>query len=298
MTLSILKNAFSSFPNTPPSPARSREDRNRETALHHAKILQQRKDVEALILASTEALLELPSSPVADPARPRLQDITIVKDSLKPFQPSDYDSLIEERNINKQCGYVLCPRPNRQQDTKAKYRILYGKGGGLNSLKFVERHTLERWCSDDCGKRALYVKVQLNEEPAWTRVGSSGGDILLLEDERNDQRQLEDDSTLIERLKSLDLGLEEDEVVARTKALAIERGDEKAPSRSLGLAGIGVRENRNLNAKAPAPKPSAKECDSAGSFDSIEGYTPKLSSKKSTEPEFGNDEDDDMMPTI
>ncbi len=298
MPRSILKNALSSIPNTSPSPARSREDRNKDTALYHAQILQQRKDVEALILASTEDLLELPSSPTADPARPCLQDTAFVKNSLKPFQPSDYDSLIEERNINRQCGYVLCPRPNRQEDTKAKYRILHGKAGGSDSLKFVERHTLERWCSDDCGKRALYVKVQLNEEPAWARIGSSSGDILLLEGERTNQKKFEDDSTLIENLRSLDIGMEEDEVVARMKALAIERGDEKAPSRSFGLAEIDVRENKYLNGKASASEPSAKDDNSNGGSDSIEGYTPKFSRKKTREPESGNDEDEDIMPTI
>lgn len=298
MPHSILKTAISSISNTSPLPARSREDRNKETALYHAQLLQQRKDVEALILASTEALLELPSLPAADPARPRLQDITLVKNSLKPFQPSDYDSLIEERNINNQCGYVLCPRPNRHEDTKARYRILHGKGRGPDNLKFVERTALERWCSDDCGKRALYIKVQLNEEPAWTRA-QSGGDILLLENERNDQKQREDDSTLIEELRSLDLGLEEDEVVARMKALAIERGDGKAPSRSFGLAELDVQENRNLNGKASAPKPSSTEADSDGWTDSIEGYTPRFLRKKtSSEQESRNDEDEDVMPTI
>lgn len=298
MPHSILKNAISSIPNTSPSQARSREDRNKETAIYHAQLLQQRKDAEALILASTEALLELPSLPAADPARSRLQDITLVKNSLKPFQPSDYDSLIEERNINKQCGYVLCPRPNRHEDTKARYRILHGKGKGTDSLKFVERHALERWCSDDCGKRALYVKVQLSEEPAWMRVGSSGGDILLLEKEQNDQRQLEDDSTLIEELRSLDIGLEEDEVIARMKALAIERGDGKAPSRSFGLAEIDVHENRNLDGKLSAPEPSGTGAHSDGWTDSIEGYTPRFSRKKTREPESRNDEDEDVMPTI
>ena len=296
MPHSILKNSSTSNPSA--LQARSREDRSKETALYHAQLLQHRKDVETLILASTEALLELPSSPAADPARPRLQDVTLVKNSLKPFQPSDYDSLIEERNINEQCGYVLCPRPNRREDTKAKYRILRGKGRGSDSLKFVERHTLERWCSDDCGKRALYVKVQLHEEPAWTRVGSSSGDILLLEDERNNQEQLEDDSELIEKLRSLDVGLEEDEVVARMKALAIERGDEKAPSRSFGLAEINVRENRNLNGKASVPEPFAGERNSDGDSDSIEGYTPKVSRKKMRDSKAGNDEDEDMLPTI
>ena len=297
MPHSILKNAISSLSDTSPSPARSREDRNKETAIYHAKLLQQRKDAEALILASTELLLELPSSPAADPARPCLQDITLVKDSLRTFQPSDYDSLIEERNINKQCGYVLCPRPNRQEDTKAKYRILSGKEG-LNGLKFVERHTLERWCSDDCGKRALFIKVQLSEEPAWTRVSSSGGNIILLEDERNYQKQLEGYSALIEQLRSLNMGLEEDEIVARMKALAIERGDEKASGRSFGLAETDVRENTSSTRKASAPEPSARDSRLDGASDSIEGYTPKSSRKKTRKQESDSGEDEDLMPTI
>ena len=290
MPHSILKNTLTSIP------ARSREDRNKETAIYHAQLLQQRKDVEALILASTETLLDLPSSPTADPARPRPQDVNLVKNSLRPFQPSDYDSLIEERNINKHCGYILCPRPNRQEDTKAKYRILPGKQ--RDTVNFVERHTLERWCSDDCGKRALYVKVQLHEEPAWTRVGFSGGDILLLDDEPNNQKSHEDDFTLIAKLKCLDMGLEEDEVVRRMKTLAIERGDEKAPSRSFGLAEVDVREKRNVNSKAFAPEPSAKQGNLDGGFDSIEGYKPRFPKKERRELESGNDADEDLMPTI
>lgn len=290
MSQSILKNGLSS------KPARSREDRNKETALYHAQILQQRKDVEALILASTETLLELPSSSTADPARPCLQDITLVKNSLRLFQPSDYDLLIEERNINRQCGYLLCPKPNRQENTNAKYRILPGKK--KDHIKFVARHTLERWCSDDCGKRALYVKVQLDEEPAWSRVGPSGGDILLLEDKRNDQKRHGDQSTLIEELRALDMSLEEDEVITRMKTLAIERGDEKAPNRSIGLGEIDVRERRDLNSKTFAPGPPTTVSSPGGGSGSIEGYTPKFPRKGSKELEPGDDADEDLMPTI
>ena len=286
MPHSILKNTVSSIS------AQARDDRNRETALYHAQLLQQRKDVEALILASTEALLELPSSSAADPARPCLQDTVIVKNSLKPFQPSDYDSLIEERNINKQCGYVLCPRPNRQEDTKAKYRILPGRKG--DTVNFVERHTLERWCSDACGKRALYVKVQLCEEPGWTRAGSAGGDIVFLEDERNNQKIQEVDSTLTEKLRSLDMGLEEDEVITKMNALAIERGDKKAPSRSFGLAEIDVRE-KNINSTAFVKASSGKVGDLE---DSIEGYTPKFARKEAKDQDSDNDTDEDLMPNI
>lgn len=285
MPHSILKNAVSSIS------AQSRDDRNRETALYHAQLLQQRKDVEALILTSTEVLLELPSSPTADPARPCLQDSVLVKNSLRPFQPSDYDSLIEERNINKQCGYVLCPRPNRQEDTKAKYRILPSKKG--DTVNFVERHTLERWCSDACGKRALYVKVQLCEEPAWSRAGSAGGDIVLLEDERNNRKTHKDDWTLTEKSRPLDMGIEEDEIVTRMNALAIERGDKKAPSSSFGLAEIDVRE-KNVNSTAFAMASAA-----VGDLeDSIEGYMPKFARKEAKDQDSGNDTDEDLMPTI
>ena len=285
MPHSILKNAVPSIS------AQSRDDRNRETALYHAQLLQQRKDVEALILASTEALLELPSSPTADPGRPCLQDTVLVKTSLRPFQPSDYDSLIEERNINKQCGYVLCPKPNRQEDTKAKYRILPSKKG--DTVNFVERHTLERWCSDACGKRALYVKVQLCEEPAWSRAGSAGGDIILLEHERNKQKTHKDDWTLTEKPKTLGMGLEEDEVVSRMNALAIERGDKKAPSTSFGLTEIDVCE-KNVNSTA-----FAKASSGVGDLeDSVEGYTPKFPRKEAKDQDSDDDADEDIMATI
>ena len=280
---------------TSPSPGRSRESRNKDTALYHAHLLQQRKDVEALILTSTEALLELPSSTDSDPARPSSQDVSLVKNLLQPFQPSDYDSLIEERNINKQCGYVFCPKPNRQENTKAKYRILHGKGRASDDIKFVERHTLERWCSDECGKGALYIKVQLSEEPAWTRVGSSVRDILFLEDEHNHEKLPDDKHTLMEQMRFLNTGFEEDEIVARMKALALERGDEKAPSRSDRLKEIDVLENRNPNGKISAPQQGSTSGRSSGT---IEGYTPRFSVKKSRELVPDSDEDEDMIPTI
>ncbi|KAM0796075.1 Rtr1/RPAP2 family-domain-containing protein [Usnea florida] len=280
---------------TSPPPGRSRESRNKDTALYHAHILQQRKDVEALILSSTETLLELPSSTDSDRARPYSRDISLVKNLLQPFQPSDYDSLIEERNINKQCGYVFCPKPNRQENTKARYRILHSKGRASDNVKFVERRTLERWCSDECGKRALYIKVQLSEEPAWTRTASPLRDILFLEDEHNHEKHPDDNHTLMEQVEFLDAGFEEDVLAARMKALAVERGDEKAPSRSDRLKEIDVLENRNPNGKISAPEQGASSGRSSGT---IEGYTPRFSVKKSRELVPDSDEDEDMMPTI
>ena len=296
MPQSILKTPFSSITAPSPPAARLREDRNKETALYHAHLLQQRKDAEALILASTESLLDLPSSLNADPARPASPDANLVRNSLKLFQPSDYNSLIEERNINKQCGYVLCPQPNRLEDTKAKYRIIPGEGKGNDAVRFVERQALERWCSDDCGKRALYIKVQLNEEPAWTRTPTTGGNIVILEDKTQTKQGTNGEDSLTQRLRNFDISQEGETLTSLMKVLAIERGDGDAPSRSFGLAEVDVQEKANTNSRSLSPMTSTEDQSSNGPGDTIEGYRPKFSDSKLRGGKFGQEEH--MVETI
>lgn len=262
-------------------PAHSREERNKQTALYHAQLLEQRKDTEALVLVSIEALLDLPTSPDADPARPSQPDAAMVRNSLRPFQPSDYDALIEERNTNNQCGYVLCPRVNRKQDTNAKYRILRGKGKD-SDLKFVLTQSLEKWCSDQCGKRALYVKVQLDEQPAWTRVGSFSSDIELLEDTTSADTMMDQ----VEGTSDLDV----ENAANRLKALALERGEEHPSSRSTAFAALAVRESSSFTGKVSPPGGG-----SDGPSNTIEGYVPKFSAMTLEE---GQEIEEDMLPTI
>ena len=293
MPRSILKSPPSTNAPSPPA-ARSRDDRNRGAALYHAQLIQQQKEVEALILASTEKLLDLPSLSSADPAHPCSTDSEMVKSSLRLYQPSDYDSLIEERNINKQCGYVLCPKPNRLQDTQAKYRILYGRGRGPDALKIVERQTLERWCSDDCGKRALYIKVQLNEEPAWTRSHTIDGNILLLEDIPNHQSSENREISLQEHFQSLNLNREED-LTAQMRTLAIERGDINASSKSFSLAEPNIKEKTITEDEAFVPEPPTTNEVTADSHGCIEGYRPQLIGKDLKGESF---DEEDLLETI
>lgn len=293
MPRSILKSSLSTHAPSPP-PARSRDDRNRGTALYHAQLIQQQKEVEALILTFTEKLLDLPSFSAADPAHPCSTDSELVKSSLRLFQPSDYDSLIEERNINKQCGYVLCPRPNRLQDTQAKYRILYGRGRGPDALKIVERQTLEQWCSDDCGKRALYIKVQLNEEPAWTRSHTIDGNILLLEDIPNHQSGEDGEVSQQEHVKSLDLDREKD-LAAHMRTLAIERGDNNASSKILRLAELDIRDKTITEDEVFVPEPPTTDEVTADSHGYIEGYRPQFSGKKLRGE---SSDEEDLLETI
>lgn len=275
MPRSILKKSKTASAMASDTPAaRSRADRNMDTAMHHANLIQQRKDMEARILASTEALLDLPSSPSAEPSNPSPSDAVFTKESLKPFQPSDYDALIEERNINRQCGYVLCPRQNRKQDTKAKYRILKSKDTGSDVLKIVPTQSLEKWCSDECGKRALYIKVQLNEEPAWTRADSSAEDINLL-DECGDVVEMDVSQELLE---ANDVR-REDQIVERMQTLALERGHVKFGNDSRDTKQIQIQEKPPANGEASPPPAAINAGRTANVHDSIDGYIPKFANE-------------------
>lgn len=167
----------------------------REIALYHAHIIQNQKDLELAILGSVELLLDFPTSH-SPASHPSGTDVIEFKKNLIHFQPSDYDDLIEERNIIHKCGYPLCPLPNKLQPTKAKFRVL-NKG-----KRIVETKQLERFCGDDCARRGLWIRVQLNEEPSWLRVGADGQvgrggaeyKITLLEEEKEKQREVGDNA--------------------------------------------------------------------------------------------------------
>lgn len=293
MVKSILKKLPKS--NIPTQPTLSREDQVRETALYHANLLQQRKDVQNMIFESTETLLDFPSSLNSDPAHPLERDILDVKTRLKSFQPSDYDSLIKERNIDKKCGYVLCPRPNRLQDTDAKYRIFHGENNGTASLKFVEREELERWCSDECGRRALYIRVQLSDEPTWSRAADYSGDLILLDEGNQYQQGWDADGELAQSFQNLDVGYGEERVTAALKDLAIERGDGNASRRRSRFIEVDIHESIG---RGNPPADSSHQV-SNGLWSSIEGYDPKSKGGKVNRSGLeDDDENEDMMPTI
>lgn len=144
----------------------------RRIAIIHAKALELRKKVELSILRSIETLVDFPppnpqgsNAPQPTAAQPRTEDVISMKYHLRHFQRSDYDELIVERNILSKCGFPLCPRQKRRLPGSAKFKALHG------ATKFVEREKLERFCGDDCTKRGLWLRLQLQEEPAWMRRG-------------------------------------------------------------------------------------------------------------------------------
>ena len=258
-------------------PVLSREERNRETALHHARLIQQRKDIEAQILKSIEALLELPTDSAADPAAPNTFDSSVFKRHLVNFQPSDFDAVVEERNIEDLCGYPLCPRPRQKQDSNAKFRILRQAKRG-EELLVVPKERLEQWCSNACARRSMYVRVQLNEEPAWLRASKGNEDIVLLDEAGDQDRTNSSVQLLTSRLNDMELESEQD--------LAFQ--NEGVSSHGQLSRNIVVQEKneQDMNGAHP-PSFSALEMPDIAHL-SIEGYTAKQ--KYYQEFEDGNEE--------
>lgn len=250
----------------PPPPKTAAQDA-REVAIQHARFLQHRKDLEAEILDSVILLSEFPLVRDApyNAANPAPSDTASFKMHIRLFQPSDYDDLIVERNVNELCGYTLCGKPKKHAAAGGKWKL-------TTAGDIIKREDYEKWCSQKCARRAMYVKVQLNETAAWERAGIPDIHIDLLEEE---ETQTEAD---IAAKRLADLRLEDQrKEAADAAALATERGQKSV------LYAHKKLEIR-LKEKTPtAPSPDAMSIDEAkGSGDHmvVEGYTPKLDDMK------------------
>lgn len=269
-----------------------------EVALQHAQQIQSQKDAEDTILNSVLDLLELPSSTSADPATPSPEDTVKFKILLAPFRPSDYDNLILERNFEDSCGYALCPRKHRKQRNgpgggfQFKYGLKgSGPGGRGRSVDIVPQDQIEKWCSDACAERALWIRVQLSDKPVWERRAGDtrGASILLLEEARAKRLKApaatSTVTSVVDDLQNMGLGN-----VDRARELALERGDTSLVHTD-GRVDVLIREHPNgpqQVAGAPQPRPE----DANGG--SIEGYVPMEQRRKSVD----QDGDIDLLDQI
>jgi hypothetical protein len=253
----------------------SKEERARESAIFQAQLLEERKKLEMEIVLAMERLIDLPLDPTSTAARPASSDASLFKELLQLFQPNDYDDLIVERNINDHCGYTLCPKP-RVRDKKAGTYKLIGLHGPASNFKIVKKEEVEKWCSEDCARRAMYIRVQLDERPAWERQYLAK-QVKLFEEGKSESVKLEEQ--LPDDLKKLDLN--KDDKRSRSAAqLAAERGDKGAFAEK-GRVKVAIREKENTG---PAAPPSNTELDTdsvmSGMRMPIEGYTPKFNHQR------------------
>ncbi|KAI1265561.1 Rtr1/RPAP2 family-domain-containing protein [Xylariaceae sp. FL1019] len=189
----------------------------RDLATQHAQIIHSRHAIEdqisdSLILLSKYPLSRAPSNSAANASPP---DAKTFKNLVRLYQPSDYDDLIEERNANNLCGYTLCPLPKSRVTGGGTFKLVnYGR----RDFNIVPTKELEKWCSQKCAKRAMYIKVQLSETAAWERAGIESIRIDLFEEE---ERHVDE---LARGMESI--GLEAQQKSAQNaRDLALERGD-------------------------------------------------------------------------
>ncbi|KAI1481466.1 hypothetical protein F4774DRAFT_32722 [Daldinia eschscholtzii] len=221
----------------------------REAAIQQARIIQQQRALEDEIQDSIIALSKLPlaASPPSTytSSNPSPSDADAFRQHVRLFQPGDYEDMIEERNTLNKCGYALCPRPRVRLGHGGEYKLVnWGKG----DFGIVPRKELERWCSRECARRAMYVKVQLGETAAWERAGIASIRIDLLDEPKQVKEEEHDATRRLEReLESVERKAAQD-----AKDLALERGDsvDKPTTRKVKLT---IREK---SVKMAAQEPS------------------------------------------
>ncbi|KAM0250170.1 hypothetical protein ACHAP5_002487 [Fusarium lateritium] len=245
-----------------PKYIKERDADPREIAIEHAKIIEHRKELEAEILENLVVLSEYPlvREPPYNASNPSPSDIAEFKALVRLFQPSDYDDLIIERNVNGLCGYTLCPRPPRNTGPGGEWKITNGN--------IMKREDLEKWCSQQCARRALYIKVQFNETAAWERAGIPDIEIDVLDEDKSKETEVDRTARELGKLK-----LEEQRQAARdTAALALERGEPDATRSKNKKINVTLMEK---DAKAPSTTSDKPEV-----YDDehllVEGYKTKL----------------------
>lgn len=274
--------------NTPAAAARSAQQPPkqdpRQVALQHARILQDRKDTEAQILDNVITLLDFPRDLTRPASDPSPSDARAFASLVRIFQPGDYDDLAVERNLDgDKCGYALCGNKRRRYPGAGTYKMV---NKGRRDFDIVETRELEKWCSSECTRRALWVKVQLNETAAWERVGLPDIEIELYPEKKDGEGKegkadkgsgAEEGKSEPERLavEMSRLQLQEDRKAAKdAMSLALERGDD-AKAAPRGKVDVVVREKTvTTQAEAPALADGAEG-------DSIEGYKARFG----TEPD-------------
>jgi hypothetical protein len=286
-TITRPKSILKKTPN--PVTSGSREEHNRELALYHANLLQERKEIELTILLNTETLIDYPLAPKDhDASNPSPSDARNFKDLIRSFQPNDYDSLIVERNINDHCGYALCQNNRAKDDGGGKYRLV-GKYGRAKDFRVVEKEELEKWCSEACAKRALYVRVQLSETPAWEREFASGSDIQLLDEPKSGEEQI------MQGIEKMKLDAPEESGKKQAAAdLALERGDNGYAAKK-GLVDVAIKEK---DVTTPAQAPSLETDDLSGRLDTLhlelEGHTDVFGSERQRRHHDELEDEDDV----
>ena len=136
-------------------------------------------------------------------------------------------------------------------------------------FKIVKTKDVGRWCSEDCTRRAMYIKVQLSEMPAWERVGHAEIELYGEREQRTaDQKRAEALAEQVERLEIAPRRNWEDELEGERP----ENGRNMAER--LGLVKDEVVEKNDAQIRRPLPPRLDDEemVDGMRGLHLVEGY--------------------------
>jgi hypothetical protein len=248
----------------------------REVAIKHARIIHSRREIEDQI---SDSMIELSKFPITrdspyGASNPAPADAQSFRDLVRLYQPSDYEDLIEERNANGLCGYTLCPNPRSRVSNGGTFKLVnYGR----KDFNIIPSRELERWCSQKCAKRAMYVKVQLNETAAWERAGMASISIDLFEEEGQISAASDSTEPLAKDIANLKIEAQR-KTAQNARDLALERGDTVTEN--------GIPKQRSIKLTIREKPVRAPAAPSAGSDSQshlvTEGYKTTFAQKPET----------------
>ncbi|KAK4214420.1 Rtr1/RPAP2 family-domain-containing protein [Rhypophila decipiens] len=289
-----------------------------EQAVQQAEILQRLKESgdirDPVPLEVFERLSQFPTirGPGISAANPSPQDAQEFISAVEKFIPSEYDDLIEERNILGNCGYTLCPKPRR--DFSQEWKIV--------TTGIARSKDLNKWCSQKCAVRALYIRVQL-DNPTYIRKRDSqaggGKEITVAKIELREEDSKKTgangqttapstpDAGFLTHSHKAALAAERIGGSGPTMSEKHSAAAEAAANLSLNLpirtrqqqVEVTIQEKDTSAAVVQAPDPRK-----AGSEDMIEGhkiskrFAPKKKRGQDEEDDEEEDDDEDIFPTL
>lgn len=227
--------------------AATQKKRHFDIAIKHALLIDHQRKTQDQVLSHIELLLDFPRS-----SPPTPQDATLFLQLVSIFQPSNFDELVEERRIDRKCGYPLCSDEPRGLHLKESETWKLKKGAA-------------DWCSNNCMRKGFFIKAQLGEVPAWERVPGQQSPVILHEDDRHLTPAPAAGSSDEANMRHVQ------KRVAERSELALERGEQVASLRPDQVMTDFIVEKTPSARKVPQAASKVK----FASATAIEGYEPK-----------------------
>ncbi|KAK0629658.1 hypothetical protein B0T17DRAFT_506186 [Bombardia bombarda] len=265
--------AATNLPQPPQPQEPPREDLARKQAVLQAKLMLERGEIKP----------PFPSKSLSASANARE-----FIDAVEDFFPGEYLDLIEERNCLGKCGYTLCPRPRRNY--VGEFKIM--------KMGIAEVAEVNKWCSNKCAARGLYIKVQLDNPSFKRKNGQWAAKVELLNEtttttttatpaQKQQSRSGKDTSTA-----GQDIDMEAQNL------LAAERGDAGKNTTLGGKTVEATIREKSLTTPAQAPDHRQLADEDPDVHLVLEGHkttfgTGKSSTKKNAGSDDSGSEDDD-----